>query len=254
MCGLDTCDAIDGVCPESRMGASYSSLNFSYSVHAQRHQAVVGESQGRAAGPDKVTADASCILHARNSFKGGLNLLRCGKAENGFERYRSNRCLRACYLVQHWRDGAAVWTVHESRRPQLVAFLERVRDKSCVLFVIENFGTGVASDIEISGFNYALAGECERRTVGRSFVKTGIPMLVPSARRGALLLCGPGDMGKRLGASCTVTLSYSERGLLGRPKHREEEFLLDMDSFGGCLYTMSDFPIWSWLPRAWPSR
>lgn len=143
--------------------------------------------------------------------------------------------------MQHWRDGAAAWTVHESRRPQLVAFLERVRDKSCVLFVIENFGTGVASDIEISGFNYALAGECERRTVGRSFVETDIPMLVPSARRDALLLCGSGDMGKRLGASCTVTLSYSERGLLGRPKHREEEFLLDMDSFAGSLYTMSDF-------------
>lgn len=52
------------------MGARYSSLNFSYSVPAQRHQAVVGESQGRATGPDKVTADASRILHARNSFKG----------------------------------------------------------------------------------------------------------------------------------------------------------------------------------------
>ena len=150
--------------------------------------------------------------------------------------------------------GIAVWTVHDSRRPQPVAFLEHVRDKSCVLFVIENFGTGVASSIEISGFDYALVGEREKENVERSFVETGIPMLVPSARRDALLLCGPGDMGKRLGASCTVTLSYSERGLLGRPKHREEEFLLDMDSFAGCLYTMSDFPIWSWLPRVWPSR
>ena len=51
--------------------------------------------------------------------------------------------------------GIAVWTVHESRRPQPVAFLEHVRDKSSVLFVIENFGTGVASNIEISGFDYA---------------------------------------------------------------------------------------------------
>lgn len=137
--------------------------------------------------------------------------------------------------------GVAVWTVHESRRPQPVAFLEHVRDKSCVLFVIENFGTGVASDIEISGFDYALVGECERKTVERSFVEAGVPMLVPGARRDTLLLCGPGDMGKRLGASCAVTLSYSERGLLGGPKHREEEFLLDMGSFAGSLYTMSDF-------------
>ena len=86
-----------------------------------------------------------------------------------------------------------------------------------------------------------MTGEREKKNVERSFVGTGIPMLVPGARRDTLLLCGPGDMGKRLGVSCAVTLSYSERGLLGRPKHREEEFLLDMGSFAGSLYTMSDF-------------
>ena len=137
--------------------------------------------------------------------------------------------------------GIAVWTVHESRRPQPIAFLEHVRDKSCVLFVVENFGAGVASSIEISGFDYALVGEGERKTVERSFVETGIPMLVPGARRDTLLLAGADDMRKRFDASCAVTLSYSERGLLGRPKHREEEFLLDMGSFVGSLYTMSDF-------------
>ena len=137
--------------------------------------------------------------------------------------------------------GIAVWTVHESRRPQPVAFLEHVRDKSCVLFVIENFGAGVASSIEISGFDYALVGEREKENVERSFVETGVPMLVPGARRDTLLLVGADDMRKRLDASCAVTLSYSERGLLGRPKHREEEFLLDMGSFAGSLYTMSDF-------------
>ena len=137
--------------------------------------------------------------------------------------------------------GIAVWTVHDSRRPQPVAFLEHVRDKSCVLFVIENCGTGVASSIEISGFDYALVGECEKENVERSFVETGVPMLVPGARRDTLLLGGADDMRKRLGASCAVTLSYSERGLLGGPKRREEEFLLDMGSFAGSLYTMSDF-------------
>lgn len=137
--------------------------------------------------------------------------------------------------------GIAVWTVHESRRPQPVAFLKHVRDKSCVLFVIENFGTGVASKIKISGFDYALVGECERKNVERSFVETSIPMLVPGARRDTLLLSGASDMKKRLDVSCSVTLRYSERGLLGRPKHREEEFLLDMGSFAGSLYTMSDF-------------
>lgn len=137
--------------------------------------------------------------------------------------------------------GVAVWTVRESRRPQPVAFLEHVREKSCVLFVIENFGTGVAQNIEISGFDYALVGECEKENVKRSFVETGIPMLVPGARRDTLLLGGANDMGKRLDVSCSVTLRYNERGLLGRSKRREEEFLLDMGSFAGSLYTMSDF-------------
>ena len=79
------------------------------------------------------------------------------------------------------------------------------------------------------------------KKVEYSFVETGIPMLVPGARRDTLLLSGADDMGKRLDVSCAVTLCYSERGLLGRPKHREEEFLLDMGSFAGSLYMMSDF-------------
>lgn len=40
-------------------------------------------------------------------------------------------------------------------------------------------------------------------------------------------------MRKRFDTSCSVSLRYSERGLLGRLKHREEEFLLDMGSFAG---------------------
>ena len=150
----------------------------------------------------------------------------------------------ACALATLCSIGAmtvAVWSVHESRRPQPVAFLEHVRDKSCVLFVVENFGTGVASNIEIIGFDYALVGERKMKNVERSFVETGIPMLVPGARRDTLLLGGADDMRKRLGTSCSVTLRYSERGLLGRPKRREEEFLLDMGSFAGSLYTISDF-------------
>lgn len=48
-------------------------------------------------------------------------------------------------------------------------------------------------------------------------------------------------MRKRFDASRSVSLRYSERGLLGRTKHREGEFLLDMGSFAGNIYTMSDF-------------
>ena len=40
-------------------------------------------------------------------------------------------------------------------------------------------------------------------------------------------------MRERFDPPCSVSLRYSERGLLGRPKHREERFLLDMGSFAG---------------------
>lgn len=38
-----------------------------------------------------------------------------------------------------------------------------------------------------------------------------------------------------------MALRYSKRGLLGRLKYREEEFLLDMASFAGSLYATGDF-------------
>ena len=69
-CGLDACDAIDGVYPESRMGARYSSPSFSYGGYCLKHQAAAGELQGRAAGPDRAIVDACCAAYVRNLFKG----------------------------------------------------------------------------------------------------------------------------------------------------------------------------------------
>lgn len=50
-----------------------------------------------------------------------------------------------------------------------------------------------------------------------------------------------GRCGEAVRISCSVALRYSKRGLLGRLKHREEEFLLDMGLFAGSLYATSDF-------------
>ena len=52
----------------------------------------------------------------------------------------------------------AVWTDHESKQPQPDAFLERVRDKSTVLFVAKSFGSGVVADIRVTGFSLRLSG------------------------------------------------------------------------------------------------
>lgn len=40
---------------------------------------------------------------------------------------------------------------------------------------------------------------------------------------------------------CSMLLRYGERGLLGRPEHCEEEFLLDMGSFAGSLSRLAIF-------------
>lgn len=150
----------------------------------------------------------------------------------------------ACVLATLCSIGAmfvAVWTVHESKRPQPVAYLEHARDKSTVLLVVENFGSRVATDIKITGFSYVLVAENKKSNVKRSFVENGIPMLVPGARRDAILLTENDDMADYFDASCVVKLSYLERGLLGQTKPCDEEFVLDMGSFAGSLYTKSDF-------------
>lgn len=137
--------------------------------------------------------------------------------------------------------GAAVWTVWESQRPQPVVFLEHDRDKACVLIAVQNFGSGVARDLELVGFDCdEMVGERHRETVAGSFVGTGIPLLVPGARRDTIILAGSADMHKHGAARCVVKLRYKKKGLLGRDRAANEEFVLDVGSFAGSLYSVSD--------------
>lgn len=137
--------------------------------------------------------------------------------------------------------GAAVWTVWESRRPQPIVFLEHGRDKACVLIAVQNFGSGVARELEIVGFDYeVMVGERYRETVAGSFVGTGIPLLVPGARRDTLILAGPADLHGHEAARCDVTLKYKEKGILGRDREVKEGFVLDIGSFAGSVYSASE--------------
>ena len=52
----------------------------------------------------------------------------------------------ACALTTLCGIGAivvAIWTVHESQRPQPVAFLEHDRDKSSILLVVNDIASAV---------------------------------------------------------------------------------------------------------------
>ena len=77
--------------------------------------------------------------------------------------------------------------------------------------------------------------------VKRSFAEHGIPMLIPGARRDAILLTENDNMTDYIDASCTVELSRCERGPFGGFKPCTEEFVLDIGSFVGSLYGKSDF-------------
>ena len=137
--------------------------------------------------------------------------------------------------------GAAVWTVWESQRPQPVVFLEHDRDKACVLIAVQNFGSSVARDLELVGFDYdEMVGKNLRGTIAGSFVGTGIPLLVPDARRDTIILAGPSDAHGHEAARCVVSLKYTEKGLLGRDRRTVEEFVLDVGSFAGSHYSFSD--------------
>ncbi len=137
--------------------------------------------------------------------------------------------------------AAAIWTVRESQRPQPVVFLEHNRGRVCVLLVVQNFGSGVARDLSIQGFDYdCMVGENCKESVSNSFVGTGIPLLAPGACRDTIILAGPADMSGHETSECAVTLRYRERGFFGGNRWTTEEFVLDMGSFAGSLYSDSE--------------
>ena len=149
----------------------------------------------------------------------------------------------ACALTTLCGIGAivvAIWTVHESQRPQPVAFLEHDRDKSSILLIVKNFGSGVATDIVLEGFDYDMVSEELAENVRKSFVGRGIPALVPGAQRDTVISAGPAGLNARCELSCTVTVKYSEKGLRSKLKQREESFVLDFYSFSKAIYSMSD--------------
>lgn len=134
----------------------------------------------------------------------------------------------------------AIWTVQESRRPQVAVFLEHDRDVASVRLVVKNFGNGIARNIRFSNFDFS-AVQAELKTeIEKGFLTNGIPVLVPEASRDTVLFAGQSALKEHDDFMTTVTVTYEEKGLLGRKKTVSDYFELDAISFYGSIYSKSD--------------
>lgn len=134
----------------------------------------------------------------------------------------------------------AMWTVHESQRPQVAVFLEHDRDEADVRLVVKNFGNGIARNIQISNFDFSLVQPELKEEIKKSFLTNGIPVLVPGASRDTILFAGRSALREHDGLATTVGLSYEEKSLFGRIKTNVDTFELDTVSFYGSIYSNSD--------------
>lgn len=124
--------------------------------------------------------------------------------------------------------------------PQPVVFLHHDRDGSSISLVVKNLGSGVATDIRIENFDYSMISKELVPKVRKSFVAHGIPLLVPGAQRDTVISIGNGDMLRCADKICVVQLEYKERTMFNNLRERTVPFTLDISSFAGSLYTLSD--------------
>ena len=83
---------------------------------------------------------------------------------------------------------ASVWVaLYISRRskwPDVVAYLEADRDSGTTDLVVRNIGDSPAYDVRVGfGVDYTLVQPVFQKGASGSFVRTGIPMLVPGSER-----------------------------------------------------------------------
>ena len=124
-------------------------------------------------------------------------------------------------------------------RPQIVINLEFGADRKSVELIVGNYGNGVASDIEFLGYDDCIVMNEYLSFVMESFLKNGIPILVPGAKRSTIIAGGTG-LKELENARTAIKVRYKEKGLLGHMHMVQEEFTLDYVSFSGSFYQKSD--------------
>lgn len=135
----------------------------------------------------------------------------------------------------------AVLTYRKSKAPEVIAYLEADRDRGTLLFVVKNIGNGVAYDLTLDVGDLPVKGDL-KKNVDESFVRSGVPMLVPAAQRSAIIH-RIGDAVREYGdRTYWASLSYyRSRGGGHRPRLPiSDKFVLEYYTFAGALYTKSD--------------
>ena len=133
----------------------------------------------------------------------------------------------------------ALYVHHDSKTAQVAAYLEHDRDHGAMLLMVKNFGSGIARDIEIDGFDCPTSDKRLSEYIAKSFIVRGVPMLVPGASRSTVILCGR-DLSEFSDSSNEIVLKYHVRSFWGRQKTVEDRCVLDYYSFAGSTYTKSD--------------
>lgn len=127
----------------------------------------------------------------------------------------------------------------DSGKPYVVVFLEHDRDHECLSLVVSNLGKSAAKDIVFSDFNYSFVGNEFRNYIDtKSFLKKGIPVLVPGASRSTVILAG--SMSSFADTSDQVKIAYKKKSIFRFWLKRTDYFTLDYYSFAGSVYLKSD--------------
>lgn len=129
----------------------------------------------------------------------------------------------------------------ESRKPDVVAYLECDHEKTAISLVVRNFGNGIAKDVRIQKLSASLVKPEFQSIVMNGFISKGIPMLIPGGSR-RTVVCDTG-YAKTLGDETveSVSVSYKRKTAFGRWKVEEAgDFELDYYSFLSAIRTESD--------------
>jgi len=125
------------------------------------------------------------------------------------------------------------------KSPQIVVYLDSLQDSGEVRLVVQNLGGGIAYDISFSDYHGLPIHESFRVLVLQSFLKTGIPMLIPDDRRSTSIHLAQDARDEMTNQTYPITVKY----FASRHSHRLticESYQLDYYSFANSIYSMSN--------------
>lgn len=138
---------------------------------------------------------------------------------------------------------ASVWVAlyisHRSKWPDVVAYLEADLDSGTTDLVVRNIGDSPAYDVRVGfGVDYTLVQPVFQKGASGSFVRTGIPMLVPgSERRTTVFENGWGS--EHATDTCEVDVSFGRKGVLGGMRRMSARCVLEYRSYANAVHRHS---------------